>query len=159
MGVFLDLLDELPPPYYAAGEVNHRRAAADSTAPEARLLEALEGMPERNVAWWVLHGRPMYAALARFWRGRSSSEVVRTDEERALYARLATCCYRLGLYSQWEAALTRAGITPARQIEKALRWDGVRDFDGKGYQAVTEYLKSHPDATKAPGARPGPRQD
>ena len=36
------------------------------------------------------------------------------------------------------------GKTTARRIEKSLRWDGVSDFDGKGYQVVTDYLREHP---------------
>ena len=66
-----------------------------------------------------------------------------------LFARSATCYYRLGLYEKWEAGQILCGKTPARTIEKSLRWDGASDFDGKGFQVVTDYLREHPVAGQA----------
>jgi hypothetical protein len=150
MGAFLDLVDELPVPYFDDAARSARQLGSGQAGAEASLLEELQRVRKANTAWWVLQSRPMYAALARALRGRTAESVAKTPAEKALYARLATCYYELGLYASWEAALSRAGLTPAREIEKAIRWDGVRDFDGKGFEAVTEHLKQHPVAT--PGA-------
>ena len=62
--------------------------------------------------------------------------------KQELYRRTATCYYRLGLYEKWEAGQILLGKTPARQIEKSLRWDGVTySYEGKGYEIVTRYLE------------------
>jgi len=170
-GVMLDLVDELPVPYYfdrvswenLAGEretMLTRPASAMSatdhpadslqppvsdTAAAAALFEELHRIQFVNPSWWATSARPAYAALARWYLKQSTEQVAVTAEDKALYAHLATCLYNLGLYSRWEAALTRAGITPARQIEKALRWDGkTYSFQGKGYAVIRAYLENRP---------------
>ena len=153
MGAFLDAVDELPAPYYPAVPPGRwaGQAQAGQAGTEARLLEELERARDGNPAWWASSSRPMYAALARHEKARMSEQVARDAGQRAIMARAATCCYRLGLYAPWEAALTRAGITPSRQIEKALRWDGQQDCDGKGRQVVSEYVRTHSPTAPAAG--------
>jgi hypothetical protein len=44
----------------------------------------------------------------------------------------------LGLYEKWEAGQTLLGITSARMIEKALKWDGTSvSCEGMGFGMVS----------------------
>lgn len=62
-----------------------------------------------------------------------------TASEQKLWARLGTCYYQMGLYAQWEECQQKRGLRTARQIEKALRWDGKSSSVGRGAQAIAEY--------------------
>ncbi|GAH75758.1 unnamed protein product, partial [marine sediment metagenome] len=108
-----------------------------------RGFEELERTRLWNAVWWATEGAHFYRPLLR-WYLKALGEVQPGPVKQELYARAATCYYRLGLYEKWEAGQTLLGKTPARRIEKALRWDGVHDFEGKGYQVVTDYLREHP---------------
>ena len=64
-----------------------------------------------------------------------------------LYRRLGTCYAALNLYSQWEATQRQRGLTPARDVEKALRYDEPTlvfnngdNFSGQGRRTVRGYL-------------------
>jgi len=170
-GVFLDLVDEYPVPYFCtveewqamksaeAREVQTLRAesraggglaqrfrpAASEAEAAARAFDELERTRLWNAAWWATEGVHFYKPLLR-WYLAALKEVPPGPVKQELYARAATCYYRLGLYEKWEAGQVLLGKTPARQIEKSLRWDGVHDFEGKGYQVVTDYLREHPAA-------------
>ena len=170
-GVFLDLVDEYPVPYFCtveewqatksaeAREVQTLRAEARTPgartarfrpgASEAeaavRGFEELERMRLWNAAWWATEGVQFYKPLLR-WYLAALGEVRPGRVKQEIYARAATCYYRLGLYEKWEAGQVLCGKTPARQIEKALRWDQKSSFNGKGYKILTAYLH---------GAKPG----
>jgi len=170
-GVFLDLVDEYPVPYFhtleewqamKASEAEEvRRLLAEARTPGARTarfrpgataaeaavrgFEELERTRLWNAAWWATEGVHFYKPLLR-WYLAALQEVQPGPVKQELYARAATCYYRLGLYEKWEAGQILLGKTTARQIEKSLRWDGVHDFEGKGYQVVTDYLREHPAA-------------
>ena len=195
-GVFLDLMDEHPVPYFCtveewqglksaeAREVQTLRAEArtgggraarflvrhspqgDGGRPGVSEAEAavrgfdeLERMRLWNPFWWATEGAHFYRPLLR-WYLKALGEVQPGPVKQELYARAATCYYRLGLYEKWEAGQILLGKTTARQIEKALRWDGIHDFDGKGYQVVTDYLREHPaDGPSERVADAVPRQE
>jgi TatA/E family protein of Tat protein translocase len=59
-----------------------------------------------------------------------------------LVLRLVACEYQEGLYPAWVQELVTGGLTPAREIEKALKWDGVSD-EGQYLQVVSAYLAAH----------------
>jgi hypothetical protein len=61
---------------------------------------------------------------------------------------LATSFYQLNLFADWEKQLHQCDITTAREIEKALRWDGVAG-SGMGNQTVSAYVRAHPEKTGA----------
>ena len=151
-GVMLDLVDELPPPYFctrAAWEAQtaerEKKAAVVAaefipadTAKEAvqRLAADLDAMPYKNETWWAENKRRFYLPLARW-------QLAQYDCAKS--AALTTSFYQLNLFSFWEAGLKRQGLTTTREIERALRWDGVTfSYAGKGNQIVREYLKAHP---------------
>jgi sugar lactone lactonase YvrE len=150
-GVMLDLVDELPPPYYQTRDewerVRMERSqpqamatafapATDETMAAQQLAAALKAVSVRNPAWWAENKRRIYLPLLR-WQ---------LADEATNHAVLATSCYQLNLFADWEKQLKAQGITPAREIEKALRWDGVTySCAGMGNQMVRDYLKAHPE--------------
>jgi len=107
-----------------------------------RLFDELEKMRLWNATWWATEGVQLYKPLLA-WCRAALQEVRPGRVKQQLYCRAATCYYRLGLYEKWEAGQVLCGKTPAREIEKALRWDGVHDFEGKGFQTVSDYLCEH----------------
>jgi hypothetical protein len=164
-GVFLDLVDERPVPYFhtldewrtlqqaraeeqkaleaeaASGARAERfRAAAPEDEAAGRLFEELERMALVNAVWWAQESRPFYAAVLRWAVPRMAS--AEDDDAKNRFARIAaTCCYQLGLYEEWDDGQAQIGVRSARRIEKALRWDGVTySYQGKGYEIVTKYL-------------------
>jgi hypothetical protein len=155
-GAMLDLVDELPPPYYctrqeweAAQQQKDALAKsppvfipADNAAEAARrLASALNAMPARNETWWAENKRRFYLPLLR-WQLAEASE---TNSPA-----LATSYYQLNLFSNWEKQLHSCGITTAREIEKAIRWDGVTySCAGMGNQLISEYVKAHPEKFSA----------
>jgi hypothetical protein len=124
-----------------------------------RCFDELERTRLWNAAWWATEGGHFYRPLLK-WYLAALGEVQPGRVKQELYRRAATCYYRLGLYEKWEAGQVLLGKTTARRIEKALRWDGVHDFEGKGYQVVTDYLREHPaDGRSERVADAVPRQE
>jgi len=149
-GVMLDLVDELPPPYFRTRQEweQKQKAAAQpdtggnfqpaETEAEAaqRLASALNEMPSKNETWWAENKRRFYLPLLR----RQLAEANKADSLAP-----ATSFYQLNLFSDWESQLQQEGLTTAREIEKAIRWDGVTySCAGMGNQFVRNYLKMHP---------------
>ena len=147
-GVMLDLVDELPPPYFQTREAweqaqaqqkgtNTFEAATDESTAAQQLAAGLKAVSFSNPAWWAENKRRFCLPLLR-WQLADNS----TNNSSAL----ATSFYQLNLFASWEKQLKAQGLTPAREIEKALRWDGVMySCAGMGNQIVRDYLKSHPE--------------
>ncbi len=176
-GVFLDLVDEYPVPYFKTVQAHEaeeakreekrtamlrevrtpggraRRFAPAKTEAEAarRLFAELEAMHLWNPVWQMTDGRGAYARLLKWLL----SEIERTEAgpaRRPLYRMATTCYYHLGRYEKWEAGQTLLGLTTARQVEKALRWDQkTYSYQGKGFHIVAQYLEKS-------GLRPGSGQ-
>ena len=149
-GVMLDLVDETPPPYF--GTVASWQQAQDLPAAwpplqagdsAARLLDALAGVRRVNPKWWAVNSRADYIALLRWYKTRPNGE-----RSTAYWRHLASCDYGVGQYGDWEDCLRRAGLTPARDIEKALKWDGSYDLRGQGNRIVINYLAQHSEVNK-----------
>lgn len=151
--VMLDQLDSDPAPYfYSVDEWNQVQAARSKTAIDAphtlaavttqadgadRVLDELRHVRYRNPGWWAKNNRRFYEPLVRWYRDQAASH----PEDIAFTAKLGECCYGVGLYSEWERCQRLAGLTPARDIEKALRWDGI-SAEGQGYEVVSAYVAS-----------------
>jgi hypothetical protein len=151
--VMLDLVDEAPAPYFrtsaqwnAREEANDRERVflarhparfipAQSEAQAASLLfDTLNEKRLINAVWWATEGRRCYAPLLRWYILQKPSKSAQTQRD----LQLATCEYQMGCYPLWEKWQQAAGLTTARQIEKALRWDGVTNsYSGLGYQIVS----------------------
>jgi hypothetical protein len=148
-GVMLDLVDELPPPYYCTRQAWEQKQAGKSAQKDAPafipannateaaqwLALALDRIPSKNETWWAENKRRFYQPLLR-WQlaGKTNSPA------------LASSYYQLNFFSDWEKQLQQRGITTAREIEKALRWDGVTySCAGLGNQMVSAYVTAHPE--------------
>jgi len=166
--VMLDLTDELPPPYFGtvknwqseqSREAQERRSLMESWArasaaqfsPVAtasgaadQIFLALDRAHLVNSSWWGMNARHFYGPLLRWYMVQSTNMPPAGRDavaQRRFLQRLGTCYYQMGMYPQWEACLKMAGSTPARDVEEALRWDGVSD-SGQGYIVVNGYLAS-----------------
>ena len=112
-----------------------------------RLAAALAKMPAKNEIWWAENKRRFYLPLLR-WQLAAANP---TNSPA-----LAGSYYQMNLFSDWEKQLQQWGITTAREIEKAIRWDGVTySCAGMGNQMVREYLQKNPEAnTEAQPKKP-----
>ena len=155
-GVMLDLVDETPPPYFGSvdqweeaqanqeeqrqqaqsrGRIALFQPAATEQEAARRLSDILGKTQFMNSGWWSADSRQFYAPLLR-WYSQATGHTPK--ERQAVFDKpLATCCYQMGQYQQWEEEQKCIGLTPARDVEKSLRWDGVSDM-GQGYQVITK---------------------
>ena len=158
--VMLDLVDEDPPPYWGTPErrlawrnaqrrrllAQWRNAGGSHSSPAvhtkaqaaSELFNVLQGLQFTNGAWRAVHGRRFYGALLRWYAAQARS----ASTDKGLLSCLGTCYYQMGLYPEWEDCQRRAGLTPARDIEQALRWDGING-EQHGFEAVTAYVATH----------------
>lgn len=171
-GVFLDLPDEFPPPYFCdlAGwktardqrgrereeelrrwsDPSHRftsvSPASDLEAVDL-LWDQLQRACLRNEIWAATASRPFFRELA-VWYGHAA--LTNTDRAKVeANRRLATCYYRLDLYRQWEDCLKKMGLTPARSIENALRWDHVTDsYRGREFRVIRDVVEAREKTPK-----------
>jgi ligand-binding sensor domain-containing protein len=157
-GIMLDFVDEQPVPYFCtldewharmaglaetrkailseptASRADRFRPASDAAVAAERLCHELEQMRLRNTALWASQSRPYYSALARWFQTRSVTG-------SGGGARIATCYYQVRLFERWEEEQRAGGLCPARDIEKALRWDEASYIDqGRGFKIVSKYI-------------------
>ena len=170
-GVFLDSVDEQPAPYFGTVEQwqerqntrkQHMRElnaqnpaeraarfapASDEREAATRLFTEVERLRDSNPLEWGKQSRPIYQALSRVIfpsqpevKGRVNTIL---DSKSWLSILQSTSFYNLTLYNDWEELQRRRGLMPARDIEKALKWDG-RSSDGEGSKVINQYLSSLP---------------
>ena len=161
--VMLDLVDENPPPYSGTPEqrlawrnekrqlllsqwrpANTTHSVSAANAPEQaadEVFDALQRLELTNGAWWAVNGRRFYAPLLRSFTAQARAGLSAESTQRRL-SRSGTCYYQMGMYTLWEQCQRQTGLTPARDIEKALRWNGDNGM-GHGFEAVTAYVTSH----------------
>jgi hypothetical protein len=162
-GIFVDLVDEEPVPYFhtldqwqalcTARDETIQRLQTEPAAERARrfvsratvaeasqaIFEELANLRLTNTALWAETGPLYYRAV--LWHTLATLQGSTPEGRPHLQARAASCYYQLGLYEKWEAGQVALGKMPARQIEKSLKWDGVHDFGGKGYETVVDFLR------------------
>jgi hypothetical protein len=165
-GVMLDLVDEEPPPYFASleewkskptGRVKPSSAprgglpeplSAAAIVPNAvsRLIDGLEDMKEQNPTQWALCSRRCYlAALRCGLQSKGDDADASQPQDLQLPPKLmGTCQYHCNLFPDWEQGQIARGLTPARNVEKALRWDErTFSFSGRGYGVLNTALKAN----------------
>jgi hypothetical protein len=128
-GLFVDPIDEYPEPYFGdlPGATVANTPPARPNASEAdRLLALLETMHSQNLQRYGIMYRSMFTALARWYQDALAQSPAAADAT-GLQRQLATCCYRLGLFDQWESLQHDMKLHTCRDIEKSLRWDHVAD--------------------------------
>jgi len=154
--VMLDLADEAPPPYFETvdqwenvqthQEEQRQQALSRGyialfqpcrTELEAadRLLDGLSQAQVANSSWWSANSRQFYGPLLR-WYTQSAGHTPK-EQQASIKKGLATCCYQMGQYQTWEEVQKSSGLTPARDVEKALRWNGYSSCSGLGYAILT----------------------
>ena len=147
-GVFLDAVTEEPEPYFVSARKGRqtytmqanleKQSVATAAAREKRavdlLWQELERVEQANPRWWATEGRRVYARLLP-WLEKVRLQTA-GDEIQELYARTATCYYQLCMFDEWEAFQKRRGLTPAREVEKSLLWDGKNNWSGRGRVSV-----------------------
>jgi len=176
-GVMLDLVDEDPAPYFhtvtqwqtsdaqkkktqqallaETPESHAKRFAPTKSEGEAanRLFDALRDAQLTNPRWAATDGRRVYTLLMRWYWTQYNDAYPHVGKRLA--ARLGTCFYQAGQYTQWEAMQRLAGVTPARDIEKSLRWDTVTASNsGREYDILTTHLAGKTASSNA-GAKDG----
>jgi hypothetical protein len=135
-GVMLDPIDERPPPYF--GDCPNFCLSKNGTVPLGATggpaIEAIragltqfEGELKEHPAQWAIQSRRRAVYLLR----------AANSESHAAPDLAASCAYYCNLFTDWEREQIAGGLTPARKIEKSLRFDGVRLMDGHGHEAVT----------------------
>ena len=155
----LDSVDEMPAPYFnswtrqrvldeesqltAAYKDAHRNPSTAferaRTQREAimRLWLELGTMRDTNATWTMTNARPYYIALAN---ASQNDRALRDLSAQANDMIAADAFYHLRLFSQLENLQRAIGFTPARDIEKSLRWDGTTDkIDAR--RAIEEYRR------------------
>jgi len=159
-GLFLDLIDECPPPYFrtlddwkvicaqrektardfGAPRVGNAVPALDSEpAAAANISDCLDLLKLVNPSWHAAAARPYYLTMLR-WHVQAGITAPRTDN--ALIKRRASCQYNVQLHGNWENTQRQLGLVPARDIEKAIRWDGARSCQCRGFLYVREQMES-----------------
>jgi len=164
-GTFLDSFDEQPAPYFSTVEEAQKRQdakekerdelsaqsageraarfapATDEKDAANRLFQEVERLRESNPPVWAQKSRLTYEALARW--DQAALPQTNAEETPKLWKQEATCFFNLSRYNGWEGLQRREGLTPARDIEKALKWDGKSDSSGRGHTSVTAYKATH----------------
>ena len=142
-GVMLDLVDEEPSPYFV------RHSPARSLAlPQSwidglrRTLDGLNELRSQRTRRWAICSRRLYVSLMRagFDEVAGSPGLPRQASPCA-QREIGTCAYFSLLFCQWEAGQAARGLTSARNVEKALRWDGkTYSCEGMGRSFVGKYV-------------------
>jgi frataxin-like iron-binding protein CyaY len=161
--VMLDLIDEDPPPYFPlvgqASSLSTSPAIAvvggtpspASTAAD-QIVSALRCAQQTNPEWWANNSSRICSLLAAGLDAPAVAEMgaltllsgrrAQSSSPEASASPIGTMFYTLNLFPQWEAQQRARGLVPARDIEKALRWNGDPSCSGKGAEFVTAYLSS-----------------
>lgn len=169
-GLFLDRLEEQPSPYFGSFEQwqarqterasQAARLSAEWNSPQRlarfapgkdaqesarRLFAALQEVRLINPAWHEVEGRRYYLAVLRWCRSSkiASSQKSAAGDRSWMRECLKTCLHQLRLYAQWEEQQRGVGLRPARDIEKALSWDGKSNNSGRGNAVVRKYLEEN----------------
>jgi hypothetical protein len=134
-GVFLDPLEEKPAPYFSSPLTTPPALPTPPNDEAQALWSAIESARKKDPARWLSQSARFSAPL-RAWYEKAKPS-------RAISARLATLSYDGGDFETWERWLRLAGERPARDTERALKWDGVSNST-KGFQAVQDYVVANP---------------
>lgn len=164
-GVFLDLMDELPPPYFCdlnqwqtqkeqrqqqrqqelrrwadpAERSTDATPAKDEAQAADRLWEELQRACLRNPTWAATGARLYFRDLA-LWYGFASLKAKGAAKDQ-ITRRTATCYYQIDLYSLWEDCLKQLKQESAREIEQSLRWDHVTDsYRGMEFRLIRQQV-------------------
>jgi hypothetical protein len=157
-GIALDKEDEMPAPYFKSwtkqrvlddetqATANYAKLRAGDTRDTflsslqsgistgssvlMRIVSTLNTLKQSNPVWFQSQSRTFYLPLTRFLAQTDSSEKVLL---------LPDAYYHLGMFNEWEEAQRANGLEPARDIEKALSWNGEEMVTGRGREFIEAY--------------------
>ncbi len=92
-------------------------------ASARRILRITNVLEHRDTAAWTANQQLAYLSVLR-WCVAGYGTIPK-DGQTASVA--GNCYYHLSLFHRWEAVEKACGMLTSRQIEKALRWDGVHE--------------------------------
>ncbi len=150
-GVFLDLVDEKPVPYFPTIPTSNtgvppvdeigpaKTTIAITRAINAQILEQLDKLRLSQAARWAAEHRSYYAKLQR-WAG-SINESPAGAHHFYMAKTLSACFYYLTYFAKWEHYQQEQGMVTARGTEHAIQWDGTSgSMSGRERTVIKEYL-------------------
>jgi Two component regulator propeller len=171
-GVFLDLPDQRPPPYFESVEKWQERRANkqkmivdlsrqwndshsfddlqfnpcnDEWSIASEIMANLDMLQDWNPSIWAANHHRAAVEVARLCQANTAQE--KTAEATKLYSK---SLYEAGLFSGAEAAQMSVDGLTTRKIEKGLKWDhSIPAYSGRGFKTVTDYLAAHPEINPA----------
>jgi len=146
----LDLVEENAPPYGSTKEQWKKQWDAELLAaksgiapvspdqtPAEKCFGQLEGLLVRNPKEWAKNSPELYMLLLRTWVTQAGT----SDALKGIVGKAGTCAMRLNCYPLWEAMTQKLGVSTPRQIENAMRWDGVtKNYIGLEYAKIREVV-------------------
>ena len=157
-GVMLDLVDEEPPPYFKTVDqwkveqkgiqkLNGDSEISADTQPSliniGRILKASRSLLYQNQNAWASGYHYNSVQMLRYLMSPTMEQNL-IESDRIRYR--GSCLYNLSLFDKWEWTQSIRGLTTARQIEKAIRWDGEQgSCQGLGYMFISNYVQTIKD--------------
>ena len=113
--------------------------AANEAVAAARLFDALESLRLTNPTWHAQNSRRFYLPLS-LWSEKNLVDARAAAREnngdlaarKAPYAMLASCYYQMRMFPNWEKCQRLVGLVPARDLEKAIRFNNEPRDSGQG---------------------------
>ena len=152
-GVMLDELKETPAPYFRTVQqdrvleaqqaqrvvqrvqetpvlrARHFAGATTEAETAKRLCNELDELRRTNPLWHAQQSRRFYLPLT-LWLEQAQASArdkgASQAEMKTINTQLGSCYYQMRMFDKWEKCQRGVGLTPARDIEKSLRWDGVK---------------------------------
>ena len=127
----------------AGGEGGGAGEPVDPAAAMRPALDRLTDLQARHPAQWAGCSRRAYVLLLRAAHQPPPGLAGAPPRpEPVVPPQIAgTCAYHCNLFSDWERGQVARGLTPARTVEKALRWDGVSySCQGRGQEMIEQYV-------------------
>jgi len=170
-GVMLDELKEQPAPYFRTIDedrvfeakqaqrvvqrvqetpqvrVKHFEPSTSEVQAATRLFNELDSLRVTNPTWCAQTSHRFYLPLTLWFeqaQANARAKGASQAEMTVINTPLGSCYYQMRMFDKWEKCQRSLGLTPARDIEKAIKWNGLTIGSGKGYENVIYYLVAKP---------------
>lgn len=102
------------------------------------VYHGLDLLRNRNPVWWAQNSRRYELALARWFE--VASKRVEPEKVPRYLDRLALLYYRTDQFEKWEAVLKLEKITPPREVEKSLVYNGQAvNLSGREAELISQW--------------------
>ena len=137
------LLEEAYIPSRQAQRALRFEAGQNAAETAQRLWQGVQEVRLLNPLWHESNARPYYLALLAWCQQNQS---LNTDWQQNC---VQACWLQLHGFQKSETSQRAAGVLTAREIELGLRWDGVSNYAGRGFQVVSEAVAQRKNAAGA----------